>query len=73
MIGGDQGRKMGEGEPWLLLAMFDRTYYPISIRNLLIYSINTIGTKRDRLSWTVCTLIALGTIYNYISDMHSNR
>ena len=27
---------MGEGEPWMLLAMFGHTYYPLLIVNLLI-------------------------------------
>ena len=37
---------MGEGEPWLLLAMFGHTYYPLLIVNSLIYSIQMICTKR---------------------------
>jgi hypothetical protein len=37
---------MGEGEPWLLLAMFGHTsYYPFIVIYLLIYSINMICTK----------------------------
>ena len=37
---------MGEGEPWLLLAMFGHTYYPLLIVNLLIYSIKMIYEKK---------------------------
>ena len=32
----EQGRRLGEGEPWLLLAMLGHTYYPLLIVNLLI-------------------------------------
>ena len=39
---------MGEGEPWLLLAMFGHTsYYPFIVSYLLIYSINMICTKEE--------------------------
>ena len=38
---------MGEGEPWLLLAMFGHTsIYPLLIVNLLIYSIKMICTRQ---------------------------
>ena len=41
-------RDMGEGEPWLLLAMFGHTsYYPLLLVNLLIFSIKMICTKRQ--------------------------
>ena len=44
--GGVKAGGMGEGEPWLLLAMFGHTYYPLLIVNLLIYLIRIIFTKK---------------------------
>ena len=66
-------RDMGEGEPWLLLAMSGHTsIYPLLIVNLLIYSIKMICTNGEdiqpsarekllpqRLTWWVRTLSLL--------------